>query len=131
MGDRKPTSMIDPARVALVVEVIQATNAQIVISSSWRLGHTFKELQDTLCHCGFTPRDAIIDVTPDHAAHAEPRGLQIQRWLDANPGHSPIAILDDDSDMAHLISSLVQTRYRGGGLQPHHVPLVIDLLKQP
>ena len=39
----------------------------------------------------------------------EKRGLEIQKWLDKNPGVDKFIILDDDSDMVHLMSHLLQT----------------------
>ena len=37
------------------------------------------------------------------------RGIEIQTWLDENPGVEKFIILDDDSDMVHLMPHLLQT----------------------
>ena len=44
------------------------------------------------------------------------RGLEIQKWLDDNPQGENVVfvILDDDSDMEHLMDRLVQTDHEFG-----------------
>jgi hypothetical protein len=42
------------------------------------------------------------------------RGEEIQAWLTENPDVTQFVILDDDSDMAHLIDHLVQTDHKVG-----------------
>jgi hypothetical protein len=55
------------------------------------------------------------------------RGNEIQAWLDAVPVVKTFAILDDDSDMGHLLPFLVRTSGQTG-LQPEHVEQAIKLL---
>lgn len=42
------------------------------------------------------------------------RGHEIQEWLDDHPFVQRFVIVDDDGDMAHLMSKLVQTDFTDG-----------------
>ena len=96
---------IDPAAVALLNQLLDRSGALVVISSTWRmLG--LMECKDVLHARGFTGK--VVDVTP-RSSHGV-RGREIQAWLDAY--HRPVerfVILDDESDMEHLMPRLVQT----------------------
>jgi hypothetical protein len=118
--------MIDPAAVALLGEILDKSGALIVISSSWRIVYTLGEIGRALDANGFQHRRSIIGVTPGGGGH---RGAQIDEWLDLQcelpPAH--FAILDDSDDMEPHKARLVRTSY-DAGLQPCHVPLVLQLL---
>lgn len=58
--------------------------------------------------------------------HVE-RGHEIQRWLSEHPEVTSFAILDDDTDMAHLYDRLVLTDCEDG-LQAEHVERLVVLL---
>jgi hypothetical protein len=77
----------------------------IVVSSTWRMGMTVEELQDLLLRSGFAPEINVIGKTP--VLYSE-RGHEIQRWMDDNNYTGNFVIIDDDSDMCHLQSHLVQ-----------------------
>ncbi len=104
----------DKACVERVNVIVEATGAKVVISSSWRCfpGIGLADLRGLLARHGFrgdvigaTPR---LHRTPD--GHERVRGHEIQAWLDLHPFFAgPIAILDDLSDMAHLLDQLVLT----------------------
>lgn len=138
--------MIDPACVLRLDQVCRRTGCYIVVSSTWRLSRTVAELGAILRGLGFT--GDVIDRTPDSARASEEtirrildgeapekvlanvtRGHEIQRWMDANgiTNTDHIAIVDDDSDMAHLMHRLVQTKYETG-LQDEHVERLVTLL---
>ena len=72
--------------------IIEVTNCDIVISSSWRTYHPIKELKSFLVKKGFKYSEKIIDVTPD--VNAVKREYEINVWLTKNPTES-YAILDD------------------------------------
>lgn len=137
---------LDPACVKRLDEVCRRTGCYIVVSSTWRLSRTVTELARILRELGLTGE--VIDRTPECRSSAETirriidggldpvraladltRGHEIQRWMDES-GHTNtdhIAIVDDDSDMAHLKHRLVQTRYETG-LQDEHVERLVTLL---
>lgn len=89
---------IDPYMVAILNRVLEKTGAQVVLSSTWRLGEQSRE----------EVRQQVvdfIDVTPslrrpsDKGFHDYPeRGLEVKDWLDRHPEVTCYAILDDDSD---------------------------------
>lgn len=78
----------------------------IVVSSSWRIGMSVEDLQHTITNSGFDPNIKVIDKTPQlHQA----RGIEIQQWIDDNDFKNKFIIIDDDSDMCHLLPLLVRT----------------------
>ncbi len=117
----------DPAAVARLNRIVEATGADCVLSSTWRILHRMPDMRGFLKGAGFTGR--LIDKTPGGGGQ---RGPQIQQWLDdtAAIGRHEVesfVILDDDSDMAHLLPHLVQTSF-GDGLQDEHVERAIAML---
>jgi hypothetical protein len=109
-------AQLDPACIELIDDVIERAGCQVVVSSSWRLGNTVRELQVMLRRVGMRNATALVDRTPHEYRDpesgiytGEQRGGQIQRWLDANGNPGPFAIVDDESDMIHLKPRLVKT----------------------
>ncbi len=84
---------IDPYMSLLINRIIWATDAKVVLSSTWRLDEESRqEVRDKVCD--------FIDITPQLQRTAtDPRGIEIKAWLDAHPDVTKYAILDDDSDM--------------------------------
>ena len=77
----------------------------VVIDSSWRYNMTEEELQDLLIKSGFNPDIKVIGKTPKLYLA---RGIEIQRWIDDNNFKGKFIIIDDDSDMCHLLPFLVR-----------------------
>lgn len=104
---------IDPTRVQLVQQLLVETGAKVVISSSWRHGQSIQGLRALLGFHGLDP-SLVIDTTPTRVTTPEGlqhplRGHEIQAWLDRHPEVKSFVILDDDTDMAHLMDRLVRT----------------------
>jgi hypothetical protein len=75
--------------VMLLQKIVQATNAKIVLSSSWRLQERDREIvKRELAYYGMT----IHDYTPEIMW----RNDEIQTWLNRHPEVENFAILDDD-----------------------------------
>lgn len=119
-------------RLNLLLEV---SGAVVVLTTTWRLT-TFADplagvtvCRNALDETGF--RGEVIGLTPHLAKQGVPsihRGLEIQAWLDAQPEKpESFVILDDDSDMAHLIPYLVKTTMKEG-LQDVHVKQALEIL---
>lgn len=106
---------LDPVLVDRFVAWCRAhPEVKIVLSSSWRLQSAFTDaLRESLSDHGI----AWVDVTPHLKGHG--RGLEIKHWLDLNPGHTHIAILDDMNDMKPVGRFLVQTSEKHGVLDRH------------
>src|SRR5277367_551807 len=58
----KGTTGIDSIAVARVEKICELGNASIVVSSSWRYGHSLIELKEILAEAGLTAK--VIDTTP-------------------------------------------------------------------
>mgnify|MGYP004539704421 CR=1 FL=1 len=106
----KPKQVNDFQAVAWLNKICREFNCEIVVTSTWRSSDKYKEY---LYNAGFKGR--IIDRTP--LLHTK-RGLEIQEWLNNNKEKTieDFIILDDDADMVHLKSHLIQTNtFRGLG----------------
>lgn len=77
----------------------------IVVSSTWRIGMTIEELQNLITNSGFNPEIKVIGMTPRLYLQ---RGKEIQAWIDENNFTGRYIIIDDDSDMCHLLPVLVR-----------------------
>ncbi len=88
---------IDSSSVVFLNDIIEATGAKVVLSSSWRLGNSKEYMQTLLADCGFTGE--LIDRTPRLEGSMQ-RGPEIEAWLaESGIAVSAYVILDDDSDM--------------------------------
>ena len=129
----KSWGTLDQTAVERLNKLIAKTNAQVVISSSWRYGHTVDQLRFILREAGFAGR--VIDMTPMDGETVGGirlgatgiRGFEIQAWLNRNKevGVTEFVILDDcsiltDTSMApHLMERFVQTSMATGLLDTH------------
>lgn len=104
---------LDPTACALVQKLCEESGASIVVSSTWRLLHKVPALTSMLGARGITA--PIVGVTPALNDPGRQRGDEIQLWLDRTTlDVSGIAIVDDDSDMAHLAPWHVRTHFDRG-----------------
>lgn len=96
-NERDSLFLIDPYMALLVGRILEATGAQIVLSSSWRHhpdGIAVVERRVA----------KILDTTPSlprpsgTGAEYYERGKEIEAWLEKNEWVEKYAILDDDSD---------------------------------
>lgn len=108
---------IDTNAVTMLNGIVFATDARVVISSTWRKSFGLNILQEILTRCGFSDARRIIGVTPclyfernnEYGYHnSVVRGCEIKAWVEMNKGvigHKvsklPYVILDDDSDMLY------------------------------
>ena len=77
----------------------------IVVSSTWRINTSVEALQNLLINSGFNPEIQVIGKTP---VLYHQRGLEIQEWIDIHEFKGKFIIIDDDSDMCHLLPLLVR-----------------------
>ena len=104
----------DPRKVDLLSQIIDSTDCQIVISSSWRKNRTVEKLQEIFKIVGFSYPEKIVGSTDvfyswlKEGVHCSSvRGLEIRVWLEknrefVNPLYAKTyryCILDDNSDM--------------------------------
>lgn len=129
---------VEPEKVVLLKQIVDATDAKIVLSSTWRLGynkdqkgyHGFRRhLEKRLNEYGLS----VYDVTEDISAYK--RGAEIRLWL-AQHGKEVKrwVVLDDEyfGDFTeHKIKShLVQTDMYADGLTERHVRKAIGILNR-
>ena len=113
---------LDPVAVTMLQQLVTKTNAEIVISSTWRCGATSGEISTYLKCSGW--RGAV----PFHECWATPnlkdviRGIEIDEFFKRNPHEGLYLILDDDSDFTELQKPFhVKTDSHNGFLWDHFV----------
>lgn len=122
----------DPALVARLNDITNATGAKVVVSSTWRLGRTVEDLRALLVAADFAGQ--VIDVTPwgVDGRHVE-RGYEIHDWLSRHPEVESFVVLDDDSDRGPLTSGRWRV-VRGGfdrGMDETDVAEAVRILRAP
>lgn len=115
--ERKADSALDPAAVARLNRVIAATDAMVVVSSSWRVVYSMPKLQRMLSRRGF--EHVLFGCTPriwlDHVRRSKcERGNEIDCWFKQAGCVATFAIVDDDSDMEPHLGRLVKTDHQVG-----------------
>lgn len=118
---------IVPEKVLLIRDVIEATGARIVISSTWRMGLSKDTLAMILGFAGMR-RHYIIDVTPE--LPNKTRGHEIDQWLVRNPEYQMYAIIDDDSDMLDSQKPYFVQTSAMAGITTLERQKLIDILKE-
>ncbi len=127
---------IDRDAIERLNRLVAATDAKIVVSSTWRKLFDLPDLRQMLEGHGLVGE--IIGATPE--GHDEPemlavyghvermyRGYEIDFWLRSHPEVDRFVILDDGSDMAMHKNRLVQTDCEDG-LLDDHVDLAIRVM---
>ena len=128
---------IDLSRVKLLSDIVNATDAKIVLTSSLRIewdksselcGDDGKYINDCLAKYGLS----ITDKTPffnlfDH------RRKEILAWLKEHYNHIESFVILDDINFGWdvLLSRVVITNPCGYGLEEIHVQKAIDILNKP
>lgn len=127
---------IDETRLPLLKQLVDETQAQIVLSSSWRkhwnkyenlcdiIGREINELFDKYGLC-------IYDKTP--VSPNNDRSEEIRMWLKEHNSSEQFVILDDIAFGwgADLQDHLVRTNSRiGRGLEPKHILQATELLNK-
>ena len=112
-------------------DLIKKTDANIVVSSCWRIGRTLAELRELLA--GWGVEGIILDKTSDPISSREgERGLEIQRWLEKRNERrgdvESFVIIDDNKHMPTLLEFLVQTKFESGLTRPNMEQAVQILL---
>lgn len=105
---------VEMAKCRLVARIVQETNADVVLCSTWRkhpemLAYLWPRLGEGV-HSRYIGNTPVLESKMDSGLYSGyARGDEIAAWLSENPHITKFAILDDDGDMCHLIPHLVQT----------------------
>lgn len=120
---------INPKTIKMLKFAIDTTDAQIVLSSSWRYCHICEELKELFSKYGIN----LNEKTPE--LHTHKRGLEIKQYLKEHPNIEQYLILDDEIfdfyEDEELKENLILTRenpndYSGGdGLQIKHIEQIM------
>lgn len=127
---------IDRYKVKRLRQIVEATGAKIVLTSTWRT-HWLRFNKEDQDECGnYLDRKLkreglrILDKTTDNWSN---RGEGIIQWVGSHNVDSFIILDDEEFDYEEcgIISRLVKTSYYDddGGLKDEHVELAIDLLR--
>lgn len=126
-------ALIDPSRMVLLKQIIDATGAQIVLSTSWKAhwdadpglcDHTGKQINRIFSQFGLS----ILSKTPSLPTRRE---REIIAWLDAHPEVSDFVVLDDELlDNRQLRGRFVKTVAYKDGLDEECVSLAISILNK-
>lgn len=107
-------SGFDPRNMEQLSRILEATDAHIVISSSWRKLHDLDELRAVFANWGIDP-EVIIGATP--STDRGHRGQEINIWLNSFGRNGrqvhQWAAIDDDSDF-HSEQPLFKTSFQWG-----------------
>lgn len=124
---------LDLNAIKLLNSLILATDACIVISSSWRTTNTLDFIQRMMEDSGFNFPEKIIGATSSLSNRTEnglwiakTRGKEIALWLE-QVSVSSFVIFDDHDDMDPVKDNLIQTTFEKGLLQ-EHIDLAIKIL---
>jgi hypothetical protein len=118
--------LFETAKIGLLNDILERTDAKIVVTSNWRLAATPEELEEIMVEAGVLAAGRVTGVTP--WIEDLSRGAEIKAWLKNAPVPvSEFVILDDRTDMETFAQRLVQTDPRFG-LVPGQVEDVIGLL---
>lgn len=124
-----------PEKVKLLDQIQRTTDAEIVISSSWRKLHPLETIREILWCAGLVnAHQCVIGMTPPLYEIGTIRGNEIDSWMDQNqfdPTETPYLILDDDSDFTKDQRSHHLRTINDYGLRHSDVQDAINCLSGP
>lgn len=131
LGCKEYGIVIDPSRMVLLKQIIDATDAKIVLSTSWRehWGTTPAEcdgtgmlINDIFCKYGLQ----IFDKTPMLYLSRE---TEIKAWLDEHDEAENFVVLDDMFLSADFLDGhFIKTSYYFDGLDETDVEKAVEIL---
>lgn len=124
---------VDESKILLLKKIVDATQAKIVLSSTWRYHRNdsqfngdFLELKEALAAHGLE----FYSFTPEEVTGRK-RGMEIKSWLTTHSEVEQFVILDDelfDYERRGLLHRVVITDFGDGGLKEEHVQDAIEIL---
>ena len=104
--------MLDERAIVQLKKIVEATDAEIVLSSSWRW---YKETRDKIHHQLRQKGIDFVDTTPREIDITMSRGAEIKAWLDNHPEVEKFVILDDDElQIEEYLPYHVKTNFKYG-----------------
>lgn len=104
--------VFDPSTINRFNKIIETVDPDIVISSTWRMGRSVDDLSKLLLEYGFKNARVVgKTITTNHGI----RGIEIQEYLNQlSVKPFKFCIIDDDTDMEHLMPYLIKTEFNTG-----------------
>ena len=127
---------IDYSGVRLLKEIVDATGAEIILVSTWKLSwdKDNKSRQDSLgAYLDQRLVEEGLRILDKTEGHMRYRGHGIIDWLSKHPTDSWIVLDDEifeDYEECGIMPHLVKTSFYDGGLKDKHVELAIALLNK-
>ncbi len=118
-GEEEPglSTLLDDEACVELKRIVDATGAQIVVSSTWRSGDNGVDKHDLMDHLRSKFKEvgipAPIDSTPCISTHWEDRTLEILTWLQQHGKDVDNWIAIDDEDLG-LKPHFIHTRHKVG-----------------
>lgn len=120
---------IIPEKVQMIDRLAQECDAQIILSSTWRMGWSAVEARNFFWRCGLTAAKRFRGFTPVDRK-AGNRGVEIDTWLEEHDGfYNNYVILDDDTDDIHQKRNTVKI-HGPIGLTPEDVEKARKILSR-
>ena len=122
--------VLDPKKIKRLHRIIRKTNAEIVLSSTWR---KFPKMLEFLKKHDVNYIDVTIDLNMP-SARIGLRGAEIEHWINNNSVIEKYVIIDDEDDFLPFQKEFfVKTEWldwnkKPGGLQAKHVKKAIEIL---
>lgn len=127
---------LDYSGIKLLREIVDATNAEIVLVSSWksRWYKDHKNCQDNLAnYLDQRLAEENLKILDKTEGSSFDRGRGIIDWISDRPTDSWIVLDDEifnDYEECGIMPHLVKTSFYDGGLKEHHVEMAINLLNK-
>jgi hypothetical protein len=110
--------------------LLQVSRAKLVITSTWRIGRSVRQLDVLLKSWGV--KSPVFDKTPEHEGDSD-RGKDIAAWLAKREETSPVTafvVIDDEgADLQPFARHLVMPN-PSFGLQFHDVQHALEMLRR-
>ena len=104
--------MLDERAIVQLKKIVEATGAEIVLSSSWRW---YKDTRDKVHYQLRQKGIDFVDTTPREIDITMTRGAEIKAWLDDHPEVEQFVILDDDDlRLKEYLPNHVRTTFKYG-----------------
>ena len=122
---------LDPKRVLMVEKFVVETDAEVIVSSSWRCAYSLTEIKDMFHARGALPLlRHFRGITPLRPVFGrDERHHEIRAWLEeqGDPKKFPLrhVVFDDDADADLKDGSFVHVP---DGLEPEHIEKAARLL---
>ena len=116
-GDHKRLDF-HPEAVEALNWLVRESQAQIIVSSSWRKSHTLDELQQALDEAGVkaqvTGTTPVLDYKDGLLYLGFTRGQEITAWLQDQPADVRYVVIDDDPNISPHEPHWVRTEFEMG-----------------